>query len=57
MFSATLDKRLNKSNTTVESRVDVVELLVRLRLGREEHARRTLARWIEDNTHNGGGDK
>ena len=57
MFSATLDKRLNKSNTTVESRVDVVELLVRLRLGREEHARRTLARWIEDNTPNGGGDK
>ena len=47
LFSQTLEKRLTYSNATLESWIDVVEL--RLRLDREEHARRTLVRWIELN--------
>ena len=45
----TLEKRLKCSNGTLESWADLVE--TRLRLDREEHAKRTLTRWLDDNNN------
>ena len=44
LFSVSLEKKLRCSNSTLESWIDIVEL--RLRLDREENARRTIIRWL-----------
>ena len=49
LFSAPLQKKLKQSNASLESWIDLVE--ARLRLDREEHARRTLTRWLEKDKH------
>ena len=46
LFHLPLQKRLKCSNATLESWIDLVE--TRLRLDREEHAKRTLIRWLGD---------
>ena len=47
LFSMPLERRLRNSNATLESWVDLVE--TRLRLDRDEHSKRTLKRWLDDN--------
>ena len=48
LFNIPIERHLKYSNApTLESWVDIVE--VRLRLNREEHARRTLTHWLDDN--------
>ena len=47
LFNMNLEKRLNCTNGSLETWIDLVEL--RLRLDREEHSKRTLKRWLDDN--------
>ena len=44
LFNVPLEKKLKCSTSTLESWIDIVEL--RLRLDREENARRTIVRWL-----------
>ena len=51
LFNIPIERRLRFSNAILESWVDIVEM--RLRLDREEYARRTLTRWLDDNKSSG----
>ena len=54
LYNVPLERKLNCSNASLESWIDLVEM--RLRLDWEEHARRTLVRWLGNENNADGSD-